>query len=140
HFQALRLFQEVIAFHIQDKQPDALIDADLQRLAFVHTYSVHPDKDSLYLGALQSLEKEHIANPAVAEVSYRIVYELYRQHTSDAGVKPRSEMTTANVNTLPTLKTKLEHIVATYPQSEGAAHATQLLQQINQKELAVQLE
>src|SRR5690606_5260591 len=69
-----------------------------------------------------------------------IVYELYRQHTSDAGVKPRSEMTTANVNTLPTLKTKLEHIVATYPQSEGAAHATQLLQQINQKEFAVQLE
>lgn len=40
HFKALRLYQEIIAFHLSDAQPDALIDADLQRLNFVHNNSV----------------------------------------------------------------------------------------------------
>src|SRR5690606_1130243 len=31
HFQALKLYQDVLAFHSGDKTPVALIDADLQR-------------------------------------------------------------------------------------------------------------
>ena len=41
-WQALRLFQEVLAFHINDKSAQALITTDLRRLRFVHQNSVLP--------------------------------------------------------------------------------------------------
>src|SRR5690606_22864024 len=40
HFKALHLYQDVIAFHLKDKTPEALIDADLHRLYFVHQNSI----------------------------------------------------------------------------------------------------
>ena len=50
-FNALRLMQQVIAFHLPDKDPSALVDADLGRLKFVHDHCILPDKDSLFLRA-----------------------------------------------------------------------------------------
>src|SRR5690606_22794401 len=70
-FRALHTYQHLLAFHLNDEKPDALIDADLHRLAFVHQYAVHPDKDSLYLRALKALEKQYTDAPAGAQVSYR---------------------------------------------------------------------
>ncbi len=54
-FQALRLFQQLITFHLADANPDALADVDALRLAFVHQHSTAPTKDTLYR---QSLEKQ----------------------------------------------------------------------------------
>lgn len=42
HYQALLLFQRLLRFHLADAQPDALIDADIERLGFVTNYSVVP--------------------------------------------------------------------------------------------------
>ncbi len=36
-FNALQLYQQIIKFHLEDAKPDALIDADMQRLQFVYT-------------------------------------------------------------------------------------------------------
>src|SRR5580700_10466241 len=36
HYQAILLFQRLIRLHLTDKQPDALIDLDLERLAFAN--------------------------------------------------------------------------------------------------------
>jgi hypothetical protein len=71
-FFAIRYLQELVAFHAKDENPEALIDADLRRLSFVNTYSTVEIKDSLYLGALQSLESKYAKNPASSEISYAI--------------------------------------------------------------------
>src|SRR5690606_30525121 len=70
HFRALHAYQQLLAFHLGDDQPDALIDADLQRLQFVYQYAVHPDKDSLYRVALQALATGYPDNPTTAQVTY----------------------------------------------------------------------
>jgi len=51
-FYAIQLYQKLVAFHLDDKEKDALIDVDLARLIFVRTISVHPTKDSLYISAI----------------------------------------------------------------------------------------
>jgi hypothetical protein len=50
----------------------ALVDLDLKRLQFVYHYSVHPDKDQLYLKALEKLQQENLDKEEYAEISYYI--------------------------------------------------------------------
>lgn len=68
-FRALRLYQNLIAFHQTDRtdgpQPSlALIDADVQRLAFVHQYSTVVDKDARYQQTLESQIRLYKNKPA----------------------------------------------------------------------------
>jgi len=141
HFQALQLYQEVIAFHLKDAQPDALIDADLQRLAFIHQNSVSPDKDSLYLNALKNIEQKYAAFPAVAEVSFLIAeQQLGNVQTSYYG---RGQVSISKENAdrdIPRIAKYLEKIIAKYPKTEGAIHARNLLQNLQEKSLQVKTE
>lgn len=131
HFRALHTYQHVLEFHLDDAEPDALIDADLQRLDFVRQYSVHPDKDSLYLAALERLEKRYANKPAVAEVSYRILQFRHGAYVAAAGPKKPY---------LPTLVQQLEALMARWPKTEGAIHAAQLRQSLLHKSVQAQVE
>ena len=71
-FYGIKLLQDLISFHSNDGNPEALIDVDLKRLQFVKRKSVLEIKDSLYLHALQNLEKKFLSNPASTEISYEI--------------------------------------------------------------------
>ncbi|GAB3770692.1 hypothetical protein GCM10028818_08500 [Spirosoma horti] len=67
-YQALKLYQQLLAFHLLDTTPDALADVDVLRLQFVHRHSVVPNKDSLYR---QVLEKQAIRfKNQAAEAAY----------------------------------------------------------------------
>src|SRR5690606_4220077 len=120
HFRALHTFQQLLAFHSNDKKPDALIDADLQRLAFVHQYSVHPDKDSLYLNALQSLKKRYPDAAASAQVAYQIIRFQYENRSTEGPDK----------TDVPALKSRLDALITSFPDTEGAAYASQLTAEI----------
>ncbi len=130
HFRALHTYQQLLAFHLDDQHPDALIDADLQRLTFVHQYSVHPDKDSLYMQALRALEKRHPNTPAIAQVSYQMIQFQYDHRSNDLQQK----------TDLPALKSRLDAIAARFPNTEGAANATNLAYQLTDQLLTVQAE
>jgi hypothetical protein len=71
-FRALKILQELIAFHKGDADREALIDADLKRLDFVRRYSTLEHKDSLYLRSLEWLEDRCSGKPIAAEVGYQI--------------------------------------------------------------------
>lgn len=75
-FQALKLYREVVGFHLNDNNPAAFIDADLERLSFVHEKSTLPEKDSLYLGALHQLENRFKNHPSSTEVAWQIANQL----------------------------------------------------------------
>src|SRR5690606_10378450 len=38
HHKALLIFRQLLSFHINDAEPDALMDADLRRLQFVYRH------------------------------------------------------------------------------------------------------
>ncbi len=67
-FQALRLYQRLERLHINADKLDAYVDVVLQRLTYVRERSVLPEKDSLYLGALERLRTRLPNEPAEAEV------------------------------------------------------------------------
>lgn len=132
YYQALKLYQDVLAFHLKD--PEALIDADLQRLAFVYEHAVMPGKKQLYLQALKSLSEKYAGNAAVAEVAYRYIQLKYEAtentHTEDADKQPKTDLVA--------MRTALQKIITQYPGSEGAIHAAQAVQNIEHQELSIE--
>ncbi|GAB4042557.1 hypothetical protein GCM10028774_55160 [Spirosoma jeollabukense] len=71
-YQALLLYQQLLAFHLVDTSPDALADADVLRLAFVYRHSVVPKRDSLYKQALEKQITHYKDNPAEAVYGYQL--------------------------------------------------------------------
>ncbi|CAN5316555.1 hypothetical protein BH09BAC4_BH09BAC4_02340 [soil metagenome] len=71
-YQALLLYQQLLAFHLVDTSPDALADADVLRLAFVHRHSVVPNRDSLYQQALEKQITHYKDSPAEAVYGYQL--------------------------------------------------------------------
>jgi hypothetical protein len=49
-------------FIIKDLDPSALLDADLERLEFMHAVSVLQSKDQLYKKALSEIAKNNASN------------------------------------------------------------------------------
>lgn len=128
HFRALHAYQQLLAFHLGDDQPDALIDADLQRLQFVYQYAVHPDKDSLYRVALQALATGYPDNPATAQVTYVLLQFDYNQAIGKDSLDLRN------------LLKQLDALIARFPKSEGARNAEQLRYSLLSKSLGIQTE
>lgn len=72
-YHALLIMQNLIAFHLDDKNPLALIDVDLKRLSFVHNNAVMmPEKDSIYLAKLNHLAEKYSGSPGSADVAYKM--------------------------------------------------------------------
>lgn len=68
-FQALRILQQLERFHLNDTDPAAWVEVDLKRLKFVKTHLTLPNKNELYLKAIEDLEKQVASNEVVGKVS-----------------------------------------------------------------------
>lgn len=140
--QALKLYQQIIAFHLQDASPEALIDADIQRLNFVYSKSIAPNKKQLYLDALHHLFSKYAGNPASAEASYLYYTTQYdAPQTSYYGARkiagPQTKKQDVNY---PLLKEKLQEIAQRFSESEGGIHAKNRIIQLEIPQLNVQAE
>lgn len=89
-YQALLLFQDLLAFHANDKTPLALIDADLKRIEFVYNNINHEQKDSLYLAVLSDMAQKYKDHPSVAEIKYHEA-SYYEQKGNQYQPKTREE-------------------------------------------------
>ena len=78
-FYAVQLYQQLVAFHLDDKEKDALIDVDLARLNFVRSQSVNSQKDSLYLNAIGKMEKQFKNVPYSSLISFNIAQYHYNE-------------------------------------------------------------
>ncbi len=76
---ALRIFSDLAAFHLDDKDRRALIETNLRRLEFVHERSTLAGRDSLYADALKKFEHAETASPWSASVSFARATFLHSQ-------------------------------------------------------------
>ncbi len=76
---ALKVLQELLAFHLHDETPQAIIDADMTRLEFVYNKTTLPEKDSLYLSALTAIEELYESSPYSAQVIFKLARFYYQQ-------------------------------------------------------------
>ena len=140
--KAVLIYQQLIAFHINDVKPDALIDADLQRIEFVKNKSTHPDKDKLYFNAINQLTGKYTSIPAAAQVWYLLAV-WYEQKANE--YKPYGDTTQRYAR----IKAKeiLEKIInqkamptGSPDLSEGKINAVNLLKTITSKSLQFSVE
>ncbi|HZL12339.1 MAG TPA: alpha-2-macroglobulin family protein [Prolixibacteraceae bacterium] len=141
-FLALQLYQEVISFHLEDKDPAALIDTDLERLSFVLQKSILPEKDSLYLAALDHLKNQYKNHQSSTEVAYEIAVQLSNDNEQEViPYKGRSTF-----NQVISEKNKwdkkqaveiCQESIKRFPDSFGANNCRSLIESIKQSSLSV---
>lgn len=134
-YQAVILLQALLAMHVSDKDPSALIDADLKRLAFVHDHCVLPEKDSLYLAALRRLESRFKDHPSSTDVAYEIANELI-QNAND--FKPL--VSDAHKWDLKEAKEIAKAAISRFPDTQGANNCEALVEQMELPSLDITAE
>jgi len=135
--RALLLYQEVIKMHLNDAQPDALIDADLLRIDFVHENATLPNKDELYLAALENLGKKYSTHPASAGAAYRSAQFFASKGRQYNAQDKNTEKYRLD---LKKAKTICEDCIKKFPKSPGAQACKNLISSLLNRSISVQLE
>jgi uncharacterized protein YfaS (alpha-2-macroglobulin family) len=141
-YQTIKLIQEVVKAHLTDKDPTALIDAELERLSFVHDKSILPEKDSLYLAALFKLESRFKNHPSSTEVAYAIASQLISGEAEPApyfdenSESPKSTSETHKWNKKQAVEI-CEAAISRFPDSFGAGNCRSLIETIKQPSLLI---
>jgi hypothetical protein len=134
-FKALQLFQRILKFHLNDAKPEALVDADIERLEFVNSYGTMANKQELYKQALEKLTAKYGRQPFAAQAWYLLANYyagLAGRYDSPKDTAHRFEY----VKAVSILNQVLEDKTA----SEGRVNSYNLLQQIKQQVLGLQAE
>lgn len=127
-YYALKLMQELTAFHKNDENVNALIDVELLRLDYVHNSSQNPKKDTLYFNSLKAIQNKFAGSERVTEIDHRLANwylqkaALYKPLESDNYKwykKTAKEICTA--------------AIAKFPKSYGAIQCHNTIASINAK-------
>ncbi|HEY5406654.1 MAG TPA: alpha-2-macroglobulin, partial [Ginsengibacter sp.] len=135
HQKALLIFQNLLEFHINDNKPDALIDADIERINFVNQYGVMNNKDSLYMDALKNVAEKYADNPLSAQPSFLIAQTIYNNAS-----QATKNNDTVSSSTVKQAKQMLDEIAKKFPESEGGINARNLINQIIHPEIKLTTE
>jgi hypothetical protein len=134
-YQAVKIYQQIIAFHLNDKDPSALIDADLNRINYVFDNGVMENKDSLYVTALQRIISTYTGNPGVHQASY-LLAQFYAGLAGEYNPKTDTTNRYAYTKAIEILRSVLTDPTA----SEGRSNAQNLLNDIVKPTISLQSE
>jgi hypothetical protein len=134
-FRCLLLYQELLRFHKDDRDPAALADVDFRRLRWVHSQAIFGDKDVRYLSTLDAISKKYSSSPIAAEALWMTASWYYSEGSK---YQPSPEQTYRW-----DLKTAVEicnQIIAKYPEKcYGAQMAKSTLSSIKSKSFNFQM-
>ncbi|HEY8661664.1 MAG TPA: MG2 domain-containing protein, partial [Hanamia sp.] len=125
HQKALLIFQDLLAFHSNDSKPEAMIDADIERINFVDQYGVMSNKDTHYMDALKNISEKYKNNPASAQASFLVAQMIYNNAFQSSKNKDA-----ISFYTVKQAKDMLDEIAKKFPDSEGGINARNLLNQV----------
>ncbi|MGA1845319.1 MAG: alpha-2-macroglobulin family protein [bacterium] len=77
--KAMKIYQEVLAFHINDPSKEAFVDADINRLIFINAYSFGEEKSTHYITRLSEIAEAHPSLPLSSLAYYYWAREIYSQ-------------------------------------------------------------
>ena len=139
-FTVLKLYQDIIAFHLNDEDPRALIDADIARIQFVNDKSVLQNKNELYKNALKNIAAIYPGNEqaALANVLYAETFTQGGQHVGRLGYL-NSSFSEDKINYIEAKKI-CDDVIEKFPKSEASSRAESILQQIEQRNLGINVE
>jgi uncharacterized protein YfaS (alpha-2-macroglobulin family) len=135
--KALLIYQKLLAFHLGDSKPDALLDVDIERISFVKEQGVMDNKDSLYRKALEQIVAKYPDNSVTAQAWY-LIASLYEEQA--ATYQPYGDTTHRfdRIKSKEICENVLKHFDST--NSEGWVNCYNLLIEINKKDLSFNIE
>lgn len=81
--QILKIYQDLLSFRLEQKEEDALLLADLDRLSFVYGRIANTSKDALYMNVLESLEKKYAGKDICVEILHKRALQYLSQGDSE---------------------------------------------------------
>ncbi len=79
--KCLKIYQDLIAYNIKEKNEDVLIYNDFKRFEFVNGIL---EKDDQYQVAMEDLKAQHKDNPLSAEITSLIARNMMNQYESNS--------------------------------------------------------
>jgi hypothetical protein len=134
-YYAVKVLQQLLSFHLNDRDPQALIDVDLHRLDFVYNKSILSEKDSLYLSALTSVEQQFKSSPFSTNVNFEIAKLLVGQ---GANYKPL--VSDDNRWKIKKAVGFCEKAIKAFPESTGVKNCQNLLASIKKPSIDITIE
>lgn len=133
--KTLKIYQNLIAFHLQDQTPEALIDIDIQRLLFVYGKATFPDRESVLLNTLQHAAQTYKEHEASTLYTYEIAtkhYEHGQEFDASTNTETRWQLKTAMAIA--------DTAIQAFPKSKGAEKCSILKQDILKPQLTITAE
>lgn len=136
-FFALRLYQDLTQFHLNDAEATPLAQLELNRLQFAHQYALIPEKGKLYLEALDKVATTYAApDPQSMAVYYQAQYynEQASQYNTDDTATAKYQFDRQKAWEI------CQKNIEKYPNSMGATNCQVLKVQIENPSLQVTAE
>ncbi|WP_233897384.1 alpha-2-macroglobulin family protein [Tenacibaculum piscium] len=131
-FNALKIYQELITFHLKNKNLKALATVDLERLNFVNNHAIFNDKQDLFLQTLKSSEEKQQKNAISGLYSHQIA-EVYRQQANSYQPNKNEKFRFKNKEAL----VICDAVIAKFPKSVASEKCKALKGQITNKSLSL---
>lgn len=137
HYYALTGLQELIRFHLRDKNPAALVDVDLKRLRFLYKEAVISNKEIIYEKILKQMSTAYGDDPAAAEIFFELAV-LYNELGDK--YKPRDKSAEKYKGYKKKAHDLCRETIKKYPDSTGARNCSSLINRIEGRRLDITLE
>ncbi|WP_411031110.1 alpha-2-macroglobulin family protein [Spongiimicrobium sp. 3-5] len=124
-FKALGIYQQLIRFHTQNKNPQALVDVDIDRLKFVYENATFEDKQRHFLEALQNSVEQYPNHKVSSLYSYEIA-SLYNTQGTSYIPKKKTKHQWKRKEALELC----DSVISKYPKSTGALKCQRLKSEI----------
>ena len=129
---ALKIYQDLIQFHLKDNEPFALADVNIERLKFVNQHATFGNKEILLLEAL----KTEASNLKTHEVSGLYDFEIasiYYQQSKQYQPNKKEDYRWKTKEAIDLCN----NIISKFPESKGAEKCNVLKSQIEQQSLQI---
>ncbi len=132
--QTLNLFKQLLQFHINDDDKNALLDVDLERIQWVHENLIHDEKEAQFCTTLQGIAKYKASRASQANY---LLAEIERNKANTYQPFGDTTQRYANIEALQIIN---DALIRFKDASEGTANLQNLHSQIIQPTLSTETE
>ena len=127
--KCLKIYQDLIAYNLKNKNEDVLIYNDFKRFGFVNGIL---QKDAQYQAAMEDLKAQHKNNPLSAEITSLIARNMMNQYENN-------NSDSAYFDNYKKAKAMCEEAIAKFPKSTGAKNCQNLIKRIEEPQIDLSL-
>ncbi len=127
--KCLKIYQDLIAYNLKEKNEDVLIYNDFKRFGFVNGIL---QKDVQYQAAMEDLKAQHKDNPLSAEITSLIARDMMNQYESNSE-------DSSYFDNYKKAKAMCEEAIAKFPKSQGAKNCQSLIKRIEEPQIDITL-